>query len=431
MRNGETVPLHQAVGRTVKTSLFSPASTPTCDTSAMDGFAVCSTLTASASPQTPLLLRIVGSIVAGDEASTPFDTDVVDGVVPCVEIMTGAPFPLTRSEHCQYDACVPREHTRKSLHDEGLIQIEQPVEWNQHRRVAGGDYSIGDPIAEEGAVLDPRHIMAAASVGVDSFHCFRRVRIGVLSTGAELLQGCDSRRPHDRSRIPDANAPYLLAAMRELGAESHFLGTAPDGLIETSEHIRSAMTTAPFDIIVSSGAVSAGKMDHIPAALKTLQAAIHFHHVAMRPGHPALLATVPLPNQVDEKVTYFGLPGNPIAAAACFRFLFMPYYHGLLGNSQVPCTTATLRRSPQEPDARMRGLVFSNRKQIDHFRHGRAEMVEGELVAQFSAQQSPAKISPFAAANCWIHVPQATGEVLAGDRLHVYFLHDSSVPVLG
>lgn len=444
---GETVPLAEAVGRIVKTSVFSPVSTPTFDSSAMDGFAVCSTLTASASPEDPLLLRVVGSIVAG-EATTQFDTDIIDGLVPCVEIMTGAAFPLTRSKNRQYDACVPYEHTSMvlpapsdTLQDGYLIQIEQPVKPNQHRRLAGGDYSKGDPIVEAGVVLSTQHIMAAASVGVSSFHCFRRIRVGVLSTGSELVQGSDCQHQNNRSTIPDVNGPYVLAAIRELGAEGSFIGTVGDVMKDTLDCIEEAIKSASFDIIVSSGAVSASKMDHIPEALETLQADIHFHHVAMRPGHPALLATVPVPNQVEasltgagledenpglacSKVTFFGLPGNPIAAAACFRFLFVPYYNYLLGASQMPCTTATLSRELEvgNTDIGVRGLIFSNSKQIDQFRYGRAAMMQGELFAQFNAQQSPAKIKPFTAANCWIHVPRDTAKVFAGDQLHVYSL---------
>lgn len=393
---------------------------------------------------------------AGD-APLEVNDDIVNGIIPCVEIMTGAAFPFGRTSKLHFDACIPWEHAMSvpecpgAGEDERLIQISCPVGHNQHRRLAGSDHCEGDLIVKEGSIIDTRHVMAVASVGIESLRVLRTVQVGVLSTGSELFSNSSCRADPLRKTIPDVNGPYLTSAIRELGAEVSFLGSVRDDVGEMTDHLRCALSSKSYDIIVASGAVSAGKLDYIPKVIADLMGSIHFHHVAIRPGHPVLFASLSniresgeIRPQIEKThangkehggsnttalheshVAFFGLPGNPIAAAACLRFLFVPYFRNLLGISDEPGVQAKVvpRLSHSHSTAReakSSDLVFSNPRRLDQFRHGQLRIEGNGAFVELSMQQSPAKIRPFAVANCWVHIPREVSEVHTGNVLQTY-----------
>lgn len=166
-------------------------------------------------------------------------------------------------------------------------------------------------------------------------------------------------------------------------------------------------------VVITTGAVSKGKFDFMAPALEELQADIHFHGVAIRPGHPVLFATT---RSDSYSVPLFGLPGNPIATAACFRFLVVPFLKRLLGQICEQPQKAKLHLRSGGPDA-----MLSSPTSLDCFRHGifRSDSY-GRNVVELSRNQSPAIISQFAASNCWVHIPRALLEELGETVLYCY-----------
>ncbi|KAK2022352.1 hypothetical protein LX32DRAFT_698740 [Colletotrichum zoysiae] len=130
----------------------------------------------------------------------------------------------------------------------------------------------------------------------------KKLRVAVWSTGEELLAG-------KTSGIPDVNGPFLVAALREAGAEPTFLGALGA--------LRDMIGGGEFEMVLTTGGVSVGKVDFLASSLGGLGAKTHFHGVAMRPGHPVLFIQVP---GLSRDLPVLELPGNPGAAAACFRF---------------------------------------------------------------------------------------------------------------
>lgn len=398
----ETVPLLHSLGRIAGQDHFSPIATPSHDTSAMDGYAVSSEATTGASTKTPVVFVVRGTIAACDK---PIDLpgEAEHGEFPCVEIMTGARFPRSNSG-APFDACVKVEDTvplGSSICGSELkvctrIIVTQPVLLHANRRFAGEDMQEGDIIVRKGSKVCPRHIMALASVGITGVVVRQRPRVAVWSTGNELAEGptniCSD------SQILNSNGPYLMAALQELGVDAEYKSILRDD----PDSFRAAMGSVEageLDLMITTGAVSKGKFDFIVPALEELRAHIQFHGVAIRPGHPVLFATI----EDDQKsVPLFGLPGNPIATAACFRFLVVPFLEGFLGSTSKSPTRLKLLSSTDG-----RRSISSTPSHLDCFRHGVVKRDEsGERYVYVSENQSPAVISPFMESDCWVHIPR-------------------------
>ncbi|TLD32925.1 hypothetical protein PspLS_00919, partial [Pyricularia sp. CBS 133598] len=289
----EVVPLLDSIGRITASDIRSRLTTPEFDTSAMDGYAISSAATRSATPECPLIFRVKGAIAAGDEPkswpSHPVDDCRIAGT--CIEIMTGARFPEPGPGEEELDACVKMEdirpvssstsHVRKghtSLKPAKFIVVARPVPRCANRRFAGGDICEGDMVVRAGQTIYASQLMPLASVGIQSVAVQRRLKVQVFSTGKELLREhhevangvnqLDGRNKTHRanpqgSSIRDVNGIFLTAAFREVGANSQFLGQLADDAQDIAKAISNILSsTSPPDVITTSGGVSVGKFDH-------------------------------------------------------------------------------------------------------------------------------------------------------------------------
>ncbi|RYP61298.1 hypothetical protein DL771_010175 [Monosporascus sp. 5C6A] len=271
----ERVPITEGVGRIAACDHVSPLSTPEFDSSAMDGFAISSAHTLHASPETPASFRVRGIIAAGEEPPVIPD-GVVEDIPLAVEIMTGAKFPTGETPGGPFDACVKYEDARYCPEQEGIILVSKPVSRNANRRFAGEDIARGDIVLEAGQTLGTTHIMPLASVAIDSVLVVKRPSVGVLSTGKELVSG--------QAAVRDVNGPFLTVACREAGASASFLGTITDDRDILMKEIGEITRQSVYDVLVSSGAVSAGKYDFVRTALEAIGGEVVFHGLAIRVG---------------------------------------------------------------------------------------------------------------------------------------------------
>lgn len=413
----ENVTPQDAVGRTAAHDVLSPKSLPEHDTSAMDGYAVHAQATASASPDTPVLLRVQGSIMAGDdpEALNLGTGDADREIEPCVEIMTGAIFPDPGPLGKPYDACVRLEDTiiaPPGASSGRYVLVTKPAAQGANKRFAGEDLREGTVIVQKGEIIRASHILPLASAGIESVPAVRKPRVAVLSTGRELTNG--------RGATEDANGPYLTAAARDMGLEAEFLGILDDDPARLHDHLQAAADSGVYDAVLTSGGVSKGRADHVRDVLLDAGAEIAFHGLSIRPGHPMLFA---LAHGKAGAVPVFGLPGNPGAAAACFRFLAVPYLRALQGQEAERPVRAVL----EQPEA-SRGSGRSGKcAAADKFRHGVLSASEaGQLTVRPSEEQSPAKLGPYITANCWIHfTPDGLGS--EGDIVDCYPLSPAGI----
>lgn len=300
----EPVAIDAALGRIIGPGVVAQADYPRFDCSAMDGFAIVAADAANASLDRPVRLDLIGESRAGAAAS------LASAPGACA-ISTGAPIVPP------FDAVVAKERV---VRDGPAILLTESVGLGRNIRRRGEDARQGDLVAVRGKLVTPEVIGALCCFGVPEIDAIRLPRVVVLTTGDELRRA----RGEGEHFVHDSNGPMIAAMMRQAGLAPQLVTPAPDdrGALVTS--IEQALAAAP-DLIISTGGVSVGDHDQVPAALQALGATIHFRGVAMRPGKPVLFASLP------NGCLYFGLPGNPVAAAVGARFFVIAAIRAMLG----------------------------------------------------------------------------------------------------
>ncbi|SER58291.1 molybdopterin molybdotransferase MoeA [Lentzea albida] len=294
------VVLPDALGLALAGGVRALVAQPTCDLSAMDGYAV-----AGAGPWT-----VVGRVAAGDPVP-----GVVLGDGKAFGVGTGAPVPRGSTAVVPVEACSP---TGGRLTANALP--------GKHIRRRGEDWSAGDELVPAGSRVSPAVLGLAAAAGHDTLLTHRRPRVAVIVTGDELLH---SGLPHP-GRVRDAIGPMLPGLLS--GAE--LLGTTH--LRDDPSALADALAFDAADVLVTCGATSVGRADHLRHVLAELGAEVLVGGVACRPGHPMLLAVLP-----DGRCVV-GLPGNPFAAYAAVLTLLRPLLDTLGGHTARPPVTAWL-----------------------------------------------------------------------------------------
>jgi len=264
--------------------------------SAMDGYAVRAVDTNRARESAPVRLHVVDELPAGRAPSTPV------GPEEAIRIMTGAPMPDGA------DAIVMVEHTTT---DAGDVLVLREAGSGDHIRPAGGDVRAGQRVFEAGTVLGPAAIGVLASLDVSGVSAHPRARVGVMSTGDELVE-------HGRlapGQIHDSNRPMLLSLAAEAGCEPVDLGMARDDEKYIVSTIETALETC--DAILTSGGVSMGEYDLVKAGLRNLSAerpGVEFQwwQVSIKPAKPLVFGVI-------GGKPVFGLPGNPVSSSVSFE----------------------------------------------------------------------------------------------------------------
>jgi molybdopterin molybdotransferase len=234
-----------------------------------------------------------------------------------VEIATGALVPVGA------DAVLPYERARCRAD-----RVHGEIETGRHIRRRGDDCPLGEQVLPAGSLVTPALLGLAASLGNDWLTVFRRPRVGVVVTGAELL----SAGLPSPGRVRDAIGPLLPGLVHSAGGEIAWTVRVTDDKAALVEAIR----RPGADVTVVCGATSVGAADHLRAALEAVAALVRVHGVACRPGHPQLLATM-----ADGRVV-IGLPGNPYAALVAGLTLLAPLLGQLAGRAERPPVTARL-----------------------------------------------------------------------------------------
>jgi molybdopterin molybdotransferase len=374
-----------ALGRVLAWPVSSPLALPSFDHAAMDGYAL----------HAPKPLKVGsehlvhGSQAAGDEARTAHGG--------AWEIMTGARLPDG------LDAVVAVERTEllETLPDgtPHRIRLRDEVSQGQNVRYAGTDMALGACVLAAGECIEAPQIMLLAALGVESVEVVRRPRVAIICTGKELQS--DPMQPLGDGQIYSSNGPYLVAALSRAGAEVLCCETVDDTAVTYAQALQRAVAVGA-DLVISTGAVSMGRYDFVPDALRQLDADVLFHKVAMRPGKPLLAARWPAGPMI------LALPGTPMAVAAGARFFVAPVLRAMAGQGREPVLHASLA-SAQSPKAGFRHFLRA-RLQLDN---------NGRLQAQVSRQQQPFRIQPFAEADAWVVLGEDAGDCPAGTLVEI------------
>ncbi len=298
-----------AANRVLAADVIAALDVPSFPNAAMDGYAV-----RAADCAAPATLRVVGRALAGH----PFGAALRAG--EAVRIMTGATLPVGA------DAVVMQEDARAEA-DRVIVSSAEP---GANVRPQGEHLRRGEIALTRGRRLRPYDVGLAATAGAAELTVFRRLRVGVLSTGDELHDPPD---PRGRAGQFDGNRPTLLASLRRAGHDVHDLGIVAD----RAEALEAALTAAAglrLDAVLSSGGVAQGDADFVRR-----WPALEFVPLAIRPGRGMACGRV----QIGEHAQwFFGLPGNSVAAYVVFQLLVAPLLAHLSGANVEPPLTLTL-----------------------------------------------------------------------------------------
>lgn len=304
--DSETLALEQAAGRILAAAVIAQSALPPFDNSAMDGYAL---RRADLAGEGPWALPVAARIAAGDRRRLALAPGTA------ARIFTGAPIPAGA------DAVVMQETIRRS--GDRIFLDARPPEGRNIRR-AGEDQQAGAEAIGAGMRLTPPRLALAAGCGLTAVEVRRKVRIAILSTGDELAE---PSRPLGPGQIYNTNRVLLRAYLALPWAEVTDLGILPDEPLAIRRTIRAAADS--HDVILSSGGVSAGEEDHILDALRAEAAALDVLKVAIRPGKPLTVGRL-------GRAQYFGLPGNPYAAAITFGQIALPALRRTAGMTECP-----------------------------------------------------------------------------------------------
>ncbi|MBF0188109.1 MAG: molybdopterin molybdotransferase MoeA [Magnetococcales bacterium] len=367
-----------ALGRVVAEPIRAALAVPGFDNSAMDGYGV---RHQDLSAEAPTPLQVVADLPAGQCLETPLAAG------EAVRIMTGAPIP----DGC--DCVVMQEMVERQ---ESRITIPAGQRPHQHIRNAGEDIAVGETVIEAGCRLTPPDLGILSSQGITDVTLFRRPRVGLLSSGDEVVQPGTPLKP---GRIYDSNRMALGAALRSLGVEPVDLGHVPDDLPMIERTLRKAGDTC--DAILSTGGVSVGDHDLVKKALQRF-GSINFWKVAMKPGKPQAYGRL-------GKALFFGLPGNPVSGLAVFLLIVRPALLKMMGATPEP--TPTLTATLTTPLHKRPGRVSFLRAVVTN--------EGGEIVARSTGAQGSGILTSFHQANGLIVFPADAVSVNPGEQVTV------------
>jgi molybdopterin molybdotransferase len=381
----ETLPLERAEGRTLAVAATSMQALPPFNNSAMDGFALRAAGAVVAAGST---FEVQGWQAAGDAA--------VRGGAGAWEVMTGARMPEG------LDSVVPVEQVEVLEADAGRplrIRLREALKPGQHVRLRGQDVELGEVLLAAGTLLDINALTLLQAIGTVSVPVRQQPRVAVIATGKELVS--DAGQALESGQIRDSNRPYLVRRLKAAGADVVWQGGVADEMADFTRALEDALR-AGARLLVSTGAVSQGRYDFIPDALRARGAQIIFHKVAIRPGKPLLFARLP------DGALYFGLPGNPVSAAVGQRFFVEPVLRRLLGLEDEPVLQLPLQADVPKPPG-LRAHVRA-RVEVD---------AAGRLSVRVLGGQESFRLKTTLQANAWAVLEEEGGLAVAGTPVRV------------
>jgi molybdopterin molybdotransferase len=374
-------PLANAAGLVLAVGVVAARELPGFDNSAMDGFAVMADDLHTATAETPVRLRLAGEVRAGE---------VYPGTLErgsAIRINTGAPIPAGA------DAVLEVEETEV---DGDSVLARRAVDRGRSFRRAGTDIAYGHQALASGTYLGPAQVGLLAALGVTHPSCVPRPRIGLITTGDELVDPSVSPEPGE---VADVGTPALSAAVAGIGATPVLFPRIPDDRARLLTALRDAATEA--DVVLSVGGVSMGEYDLVRGAVERL-GQLDFWKVAARPGKPIAVGEI-----LGRR--FIGLPGNPVSALVGFEVYVLPLVMALSGRPgwHRPRIRVRLAEALETPEG------------LRTFARARLEARPGDIPHAWPASgQASYQMHSLANSNALLDIPESGAALAAGDTVH-------------
>ncbi|WHH58809.1 gephyrin-like molybdotransferase Glp [Petroclostridium sp. X23] len=306
----EVVGIEEAIGRIAAVDLTAPEDIPGFDRSSVDGYAVISSDTFGASESLPAQLELIGEVKMGEKPLF-FLKAGQSTYVP-----TGGQLPANA------DAMVMIEYTENF--DDGYIYINKSSAPGNHVVFRGDDVKSGKAVIKAGTCLRPQDIGMMAAMGYTQVPVKRKIRVGIISTGDEVI---DIYQQPTGSQVRDINSYALYAALISNGASPKRYGIIKDDYESIKQTVEEALIQS--DVVIISGGSSVGIKDQTYKVINSLGLpGVLIHGIAVKPGKPTILG------KVGNKAVV-GLPGHPASAYAIFNVFVCHLLNAISGKHQT------------------------------------------------------------------------------------------------
>ena len=380
----ETCSIGDCADRVLAEDMRAAISSPPFRRSAMDGFAVRSEDLCGASGQKPVVLTVLGCNDAGPPAVHHI------GKGETAQIMTGGVLPE------EADAVVKQENVEFRGQDTAVFSA--PAKPGDCFSPIGEDLQEGEILAHAGETVDASALAAGAAAGLSMLSVRKQVRSAVICTGDELtLPG----KPLGEGKIYGSSHLYLTTRLRQCGcadAKAYFAGDDASGI---AKMIRRQIEKGA-QLIVTTGGVSVGRKDYLPAVIHMIGGEVLFHGIDVKPGMPSMLSRA-------EGTLILSLSGNPYSCACIFELIGRPMITAMLGKRiirdqvlQIPAADSYDKRSP------VRRILRG------HF--------DGVCV-HFSDRQRNGQMAAGIGCNCLIDIPAGNEGIREGDMLRIILIN--------
>ena len=385
----ENIKSTNSLNRVVSKNIYSKINYPSGDNAAFDGYAINSNDTKNIKKNLPKKFNIIGLIAAGNK---PFKKKIKK--YDTVEIMTGGIIPKG------FDTIIPIEKIIFYSNKKNIL-IDRKITKYNHVRFAGSDFKKKEIVVKKNTVIQPNHILALKTLGIKNVTVKKKINILFFSTGNEISNSDNI----PSWKVRNSNSHYINSL------NVNFLFNFKDGGILKDNHENifqskiSKMLNSKIDIIITSGAVSAGKFDFVPDIVKKFKLSNYFKSVSIRPGKPVLFARIK-----NKQKVIFGLPGNPMSSAACFRFFVYPYIAHVMGISEEKPIKAILKND------------FIKKKNFTRFAKSKLNTTKnGKIEVEILKGQESFRIKSFVKSNIWALLPTGKSKFKKGEIVDCFF----------
>ena len=382
----ETCPIGDCADRILAEDMRAAVNSPPFRRSAMDGFAVRSEDLWGASERRPVVLTVRGC----NDAGSPVIRHIGKG--EAAQIMTGGVLPE------EADAVVKQEIVE--LRGQDTAVFSAPSKPGDCFSPIGEDLQEGEILAHAGETVDASALAAGAAAGLSMLSVRKQVRSAVICTGDELtLPG----KPLGEGKIYGSSHLYLTTRLRQCGcadAKAYFAGDDPSGI---AKMIRRQIEKGA-QLIVTTGGVSVGRKDYLPAVIDMIGGEILFHGIDIKPGMPSMLSKA-------GETLILSLSGNPYSCACIFELIGRPVIAAMLGKQ---CVRDKVLQIPSADS-------YNKRSPVRRILRGRFDGV----CVHFSSRQRNGQMAAGIGCNCLIDIPAGNEGIREGDNVRVILLDNT------
>ncbi len=384
----EMIQLSDCLGRILAEDIRAAADVPDWPRSAFDGYAFRAADTSSASPETPVTLHILEEVPAG---KVP-ETRLTEGTA--VRILTGAMLP---------EGADSVEMFEKTEFTETSVTLFHPGRPGNNVVPRGEDAVRGQLLAAKGTKIDPGLMGVFASQGLREIPVFRIPKVGVISTGTEVVE-LGSVLPG--GKIYNSNRALFEGELRKLGVRPVRVGIARDSVREIRELLELALDTC--DAVLLTGGVSVGAYDLTGKAILEAGGEPLFSGVAMKPGKACFYA-------VRDGKMICALSGNPASAMTNYHAVAKAGLKRLCGWNQGDCFPAEIRVALKED--------FPKKSKNERWVRGRLDLSDGTVRIDVPKQQKNSALSSTVGCDVMAVIPAGSGPLPAGTVLQGYLMN--------